>query len=280
VTTAILSFDVDAEAPILVEGRRHAENAGLMSHQAYGPRVGVPRILALLADHDLPATFFVPGMTADRYPETVERILEAGHEVGHHSYAHFSPFDQDEQAERADFEHALAALERRGVRPEGFRCPSWEPSWRTPSLVAEYGLAYDSSLMDDDRPYLLETDRGELVELPVHWSLDDWEQYVYLPRPPFKSSIESPSKVLELWTAELDAMRRDGGLFVLTCHPFLSGRPHRVEVLRRLIEHALTAGEVEFLSGREAARRARADDGLPRRRLEPVVVDEQIYPEP
>jgi peptidoglycan-N-acetylglucosamine deacetylase len=279
VTTAVLSFDVDAEAPILVEGRRHAENAGLMSHQAYGPRVGVPRILALLADHDLPATFFVPGLTADRYPETVERILEAGHEVGHHSYAHFSPFDQDEQAERADFEQALAALERRGVRPEGFRCPSWEPSWRTPSLVAEYGLAYDSSLMDDDRPYLLETDRGELVELPVHWSLDDWEQYVYLPRPPFKSSIESPSKVLELWIAELDAMRRDGGLFVLTCHPFLSGRPHRVEVLRRLIEHALAAGDVEFLSGREAARRALADDGLPRRRLEPVVVDEAIYRE-
>jgi peptidoglycan/xylan/chitin deacetylase (PgdA/CDA1 family) len=133
--------------------------------------------------------------------------------------------------------------------------------------------------MDDDRPYLLETDRGELVELPVHWSLDDWEQYVYLPRPPFKSSIESPSKVLELWIAELDAMRRDGGLFVLTCHPFLSGRPHRVEVLRRLIEHALAAGDVEFLSGREAARRARADDGLPRRRVEPVVVDEAIYRE-
>jgi peptidoglycan/xylan/chitin deacetylase (PgdA/CDA1 family) len=277
---AILSFDVDAESPILVEGRRYADNAGLMSHQAYGPRVGVPRILAMLAEHDVPATFFVPGLTADRYPETVERILEAGHEIGHHSYAHFSPFDQDEQAERADFERALAALDRRGVQPEGFRCPSWEPAWRTPALVAEYGLSYDSSLMDDDRPYLLETDRGELVELPVHWSLDDWEQYVYMPRPPFKSAIESPSKVLELWTAELDAMRREGGLFILTCHPFLSGRPHRVEVLRRLIEHALQAGDVEFVSCREATRRARADGGLPCRRLEPVVVDVEIYRDP
>jgi len=275
---AILSFDVDAETPILVEGRRHADNAGLMSHQAYGPRVGVPRILALLAEYHLPATFFVPGLTADRYAETVERILDAGHEVGHHSYAHFSPFDQDEQAERADFERALAALERRGVRPEGFRCPSWEPSWRTPAIVAEYGLAYDSSLMDDDRPYLLETDRGDLVELPVHWSLDDWEQYVYLPRPQFRSSIEAPSKVLELWTAELDAMRRSGSMFVLTCHPFLSGRPHRVEVLRRLIEHALHAGDVEFATCREAARRARTDDALPRRRLVRVVADEQVYP--
>jgi peptidoglycan-N-acetylglucosamine deacetylase len=279
VTLAVLSFDVDAEAPILVEGRQHAANAGVMSHQAYGPLVGVPRILALLAEYGLPATFFVPGLTADRYPETVERILAAGHEVGHHSYAHFSPVDQTAGEERADFERGLSALERHGVRPEGFRCPSWEPTWRTPALVAEHGLAYDSSLMDDDRPYLLETGAGMLIELPVHWSLDDWEQYAYLPRPPFRGPIESPAKVLDLWTSELDAMRRHGGAFVLTCHPFLSGRPHRVEVLRALIEHALAARDVEFVEAREAARRARADDGLRRRRLEPVVVDEEIYPD-
>jgi peptidoglycan/xylan/chitin deacetylase (PgdA/CDA1 family) len=279
VIQAILSFDVDAETPILVEGRRYADNAGVMSHQAYGPQVAVPRILDLLAEYSLPATFFVPGLTAERYPHGVERILEAGHEVGHHSYAHFSPFDQNEAEERADFERALATLDRFGVRPEGFRCPSWEPTWRTPALVAEYGLAYDSSLMDDDRPYLLETPSGDLVELPVHWSLDDWEQYAYLPRPPFKSPIESPQKVLDLWTSELDAMRRYGCLFVLTCHPFLSGRPHRVEVLRALIEHALEAGDVEFVEAREAARRSRLDPSTPRRTLAPVVVEPGLYPE-
>jgi peptidoglycan/xylan/chitin deacetylase (PgdA/CDA1 family) len=276
---AILSFDVDAETPILVEGRRYAENAGVMSHQAYGPLVAVPRIIELLAEYRLPATFFVPGLTAERYPQAVEAILAAGHEVGHHSYAHFSPFDQDEAAERADFERALAVLDRFGVRPDGFRCPSWEPQWRTPALVAEYGLAYDSSLMDADTPYLLQTTAGDIVELPVHWSLDDWEQYAYLPRPPFKSAIEAPQKVLDLWTSELDAMRRYGCLFVLTCHPFLSGRPHRVEVLRRLIERALGTKDVEFVEAREAARRARNDDGLPRRRLEPVLVDESVYPD-
>ena len=275
---AILSFDVDAESPILAEGRRYAENAGVMSHQAYGPLVGVPRILDLLQEYGLPATFFVPGVTAERYPDAVEQILAAGHEVAHHSYAHVSPFDQDEAAERSDFERALESLARFGVEPKGFRCPSWEPTWRTPALVAEYGLAYDSSLMDADAPYLLETSSGDIVELPVHWALDDWEQYAYLPRPPFKSPIESPQKVLDLWISELDAMRRYGCLFVLTCHPFLSGRPHRVEVLRRLIEHALETKDVEFVEAREAARRARNDDGLPRRRLEPVVVDENVYP--
>jgi peptidoglycan-N-acetylglucosamine deacetylase len=271
---ACLTFDVDAEAPILAESGLYVQNLGVMSHQAYGPLVGVPRILELLREYSLPATFFVPGWTADRYPQTVEAILAAGHEVGHHSYAHHSPFAQTEAEERADFERALEALRRAGAEPVGFRCPSWEPSWRTPRIVAEHGLRYDSSLMDSDKPYVLDTGAGEIVELPVHWALDDWEQYAYIPDPPFRSAIESPAKVLDLWLSELDAMRKHDCFFVLTCHPFLSGRPHRVEVLRRVIEHALEAGDVEFLACRDAAGR----DWPDRRRLEPFTVDEATYP--
>ena len=137
---AVLSFDVDAESPILAEGRRYAAHAMVMTHQAYGPLVGVPRLLELLADYGLPATFFVPGLTAERYPRTVELIVEAGHEVGHHSYSHRSPVDLTADEERADFERALAALERVGVKPSGHRAAMWEASWRTPGLVAEYGL--------------------------------------------------------------------------------------------------------------------------------------------
>jgi peptidoglycan-N-acetylglucosamine deacetylase len=272
---ACLTFDVDAEAPILAESGRYARNLGVMSHQAYGPLVGVPRILDLLREYSLPATFFVPGWTADRYPQTVEAILAAGHEVGHHSYAHFSPFAQTEAEERADFERALASLRAVGAEPVGFRCPSWEPGWRTPALVAEHGLQYDSSLMDSDKPYVLETGSGEIVELPVHWALDDWEQYAYIPDPPFRSAIESPQKVLDLWLSELDAMRRHDCLFVLTCHPFLSGRPHRVEVLRTLIEHAVAAGDVEFKACHEVA----AMNWPDRRSLVPVEVDPLVYPD-
>jgi peptidoglycan/xylan/chitin deacetylase (PgdA/CDA1 family) len=275
---ACLTFDVDAEAPILVESGLYARNAGVMSHQAYGPLVGVPRILDLLREYSLPATFFVPGLTADRHPGAVEKILEAGHEVGHHSYAHYSPVDQTLEDERGDFERALEALERRGVKPDGFRCPSWEPRAATLSLVAEHGLTYDSSLMDADRAYVLDTDAGEVVELPVHWSLDDWEQYAFLPRPNLGSSIESPRKVLELWISELDAMRRHNCLFVLTCHPFLSGRPHRIEVLRRLIEHALETGDVDFLEARQVARRALLAKATPHRRLETIELEPGLYP--
>jgi peptidoglycan/xylan/chitin deacetylase (PgdA/CDA1 family) len=276
---ACLTFDVDAEAPILAESGLYARNAGVMSHQAYGPLVGVPRILDLLREYDLHATFFVPGWTADRYPQTVDQILSGGHEIGHHSYAHFSPFAQTESEERADFGRALETLRRLGADVEGFRCPSWEPGWRTPQIVAEAGLAYDSSLMDSDKPYVLDTGAGEIVELPVHWSLDDWEQYAYIPDPPFRSAIESPQKVLDLWLSELDAMRRYGCLYVLTCHPFLSGRPHRVEVLRRVVEHALGSGDVRFSTCRDVARRTREDGSADRRTLTPVVVEPGLYPE-
>jgi peptidoglycan-N-acetylglucosamine deacetylase len=275
---AVLSFDVDAESPILAQGRRYAAHAMVMTHQAYGPLVGVPRLLELLADYGLPATFFVPGLTAERYPQTVERIVEAGHEVGHHSYSHRSPVDLGEDEERVDFERALAALERLGVKPAGHRAALWEASWQTPRLVAEHGLSYDSSLMDSDRPYRLRVGDTTIAELPPHWSLDDWEQYAYLPRPDIGSVIESPAKVLELWRAELDAMRRHGCLFMLTCHPFLSGRPSRVEALRALIEHALDAGDVEFATGAAVAERALGDASLAERDLVPVEVDPETYP--
>jgi peptidoglycan/xylan/chitin deacetylase (PgdA/CDA1 family) len=276
---ACLSFDVDAESPILAAGREHALNLGVISHQRYGPHVGLPRILDLLAEYELPATFFVPGMTADRHPEAVGQILAAGHEVGHHSYAHVAPIDQTEAEERRDFERALAALARLVVEPQGYRCPGWEPAFRTPALLAEYGMTYDSSLFDDDRPYVLETGAGDLVELPVSWELDDWEQYAYLPRPPLGVNIESPAKVLDLWRGELDAMARHGCLFMLTNHPFLSGRPGRVETLRKLIEHALGRGDVAFATAGQVAARAREDPNLTTRPLRPVEVDAAIYPD-
>ena len=191
---AVLSFDVDAESAILPHARRFADHAMVMTHQAYGPRVGVPRILALLADYDLPATFFVPGLTADRYPETVERILEAGHEVGHHSYSHRSPTALTPDEERADFERALAALERPRRAPGGPPGGDVGRDLADPGARRRVRLAYDSCLMDDDTPYRLDTGAGAIAELPPHWSLDDWEQYAFLPDPHIGSVIESPGE--------------------------------------------------------------------------------------
>ena len=275
---ACLTFDVDAETPILDESGLYARNAGVMSHQAYGPLVGVPRILELLREDSLPATFFVPGWTADRYPQTIEAILADAHEVAHHSYAHASPFAQTEVEERAVFVRALETLRRAGAEVEGFRAPNWEPGWRTPAIVAEHGLAYDSSLMDSDKPYVLDTGAGEIVELPVHWALDDWEQYAYIPDPPFRSAIESPAKVLDLWGGELEALADEGGLMMHTSHPFLSGRPSRVVTLQRVVERARELGGVWIAPAGEIAAHARTAIAAADARPVPIVqLEEDVY---
>ncbi|MGH2466374.1 MAG: polysaccharide deacetylase family protein, partial [Candidatus Limnocylindrales bacterium] len=83
---ASVSFDLDAEAAVLASAPEAGGRLGVMSHQAYGPRTGLPRLLRLLVERDLTATFFVPGYTAERWPDAVRAIRDAGHEIGHHGY--------------------------------------------------------------------------------------------------------------------------------------------------------------------------------------------------
>jgi peptidoglycan/xylan/chitin deacetylase (PgdA/CDA1 family) len=76
-----------------------------MSHQAYGPRAGLPRLLRIFARHEARATFFAPGFTAEVHPDAVRGVVDAGHEVGHHGYAHeivpdLSPADEKAVLER------------------------------------------------------------------------------------------------------------------------------------------------------------------------------------
>jgi peptidoglycan/xylan/chitin deacetylase (PgdA/CDA1 family) len=241
---ACLTFDVDAEAAVLTADISSMDRMSPMSHQSYGPLVGVPRILALLARYDLRATFFVPGYSAHRYPAVVRAVAEAGHEIAHHSYFHENTIGMDAKTEAAMIDLGLKALwDVAGVRPAGYRAPMWELNYHTPGLLAERGFTYDSSLMDSDHPYALAAGEAAgspvLAEVPVSWGLDDWEQYAFLPGLIGSGVIESPAKALELWTLELEALYQLGAVFVLCCHPFLSGRPSRAAALGQLIERML-----------------------------------------
>lgn len=237
---AAFTFDVDAESCVLAHDPSAATRMSLMSHQSYGPRVAVPRLLRLLARQNVRATFFVPGFTADCYPDTVRAILDGGHEIGHHGYLHEPMQCIDAATEARYLDRGLDALERAaGIRPVGYRAPWWETNWHTPALLAERGFLYDSSLLDGDKPYrfAVAPDSTEtLIEIPVDWALDDWEQYAFYPGVTGSGVIESPAKVLEMWTLEAEAHHLEGGCFVLTNHPFISGRPSKAVALERLIE--------------------------------------------
>jgi peptidoglycan/xylan/chitin deacetylase (PgdA/CDA1 family) len=236
---ACFTFDVDAESAILSAEPASADRRSVMSHQAYGPRTGVPRLLGVLERTGIKGTFFVPGYTAERWPDAIRGIRDAGHEIAHHGYLHESVAGLAPEAEEGVLLRGLAALDAvAGVRPTGWRAPMWESSWSSAGLLKAHGFRYDSSLMDRDEPYLLATAAGPLVELPIHWSLDDWEAYVYLPDLSGSGVISSPADVLARWSLELEAMVDAGGLFNLTNHPFASGRPSRAAALEALIRLA------------------------------------------
>jgi peptidoglycan/xylan/chitin deacetylase (PgdA/CDA1 family) len=293
---ACLTFDMDAEAAILTADISSVDRMTPMSHQSYGPLVGVPRILSLLARHDLRATFFVPGYSAHRYPQVVRAIAGAGHEIAHHSYFHENTIGMDAKTEGDMLDLGLRALwDVAGVRPEGYRAPMWELNYHTPGLLAERGFAYDSSLMDSDHPYLLAVEArpdapapngpapdapapgvATLAEVPVSWGLDDWEQYAFLPGLTGSGLIESPAKALEMWTLELAAMHKIGAAFVLTCHPFLSGRPSRAHALELLIERMKDLPGLWITTVAEVARHT-ASLNLPARHCPPPVIPQDAY---
>jgi peptidoglycan/xylan/chitin deacetylase (PgdA/CDA1 family) len=248
---AMLCFDVDGETTALREDPALSKRRTLMSQCEYGPRVGVPRLLGLLDHLDVPATFFIPGYIVEQHPRMVEAIVARGHEVGLHGYMHEKLAYLSETEEEEILVRCIDILQgHTGSRPVGFRAPWFEINPWTPVLLARHGIGYCASAMGDDVPYF--HDNG-LVEIPGQWLLEDWEQFAFNADPAWGFVPENCSKVFDLWWREFEAMYDFGCCFVLTLHPWLSGRPSRVRLLEEIVRSIQEKGDVWFARGREIA---------------------------
>ncbi|MFJ6415642.1 polysaccharide deacetylase [Paeniglutamicibacter sp. NPDC091659] len=236
---ASITFDFDAEEVWIGENPANAYRPGVLSQGAYGPRVGVPLILDLLARHELQATFFICGKDALRHPESVRSILAAGHEVAHHGHSHTNPTMLHPAAERAELYDGLAVLRALGAEVVGYRSPSWEFTDQTLDLLEEAGFAYSSNLLNDIRPYRHAT--HDLVEVPVSWILDDAPHF-WFANDTWEKTIRSTREVLEVWQPEIDGIAALGGHVMLTFHPMISGRPSRLAMLESIIVGLKNAG--------------------------------------
>ncbi len=228
----------------------------MLSIGQYGPKVGVHRILKLLDEEAISATFFIPGWVVDKYPAAVEAIVKAGHEVAHHGYTHQPPATFSSRAEEeAGLVKGIESIVRAtGKMPTGYRSPSWDFSPHTLSLLEQHGFTYSSNMMDDDAPYLHKIDGRptNLVELPIQWMNDDAPFFMF--RPPNPRPIQPASHPFEIWTEELQVLYHERGkVFVLTMHPQIIGRPSRVQMLKKFIAFARTLGNVEFRRCHEVA---------------------------
>jgi len=224
-----ITVDVDGETGLPDGGRAYERRLSSRSERLYGLRRGLPRVLAALGDGGLRATFYVRGVVARRHPDEVRGIVTAGHELGHHGHTHRRPDRLSAREQRSELEEGLAALAPLAGAPvRGYRAPGWELTPATLAALGELGFAYDSSLMGDDRPYRVAAGAAELVELPVHWTLDD--------APYFGAAATDPAGLVAVWEAELERARVERRHLTFTLHPEILGRPHRIGALQRLVE--------------------------------------------
>lgn len=257
--TVALTFDHDGIASEI----RRGDGPTVISRGEFGPRVGVGRILELLDREGIASTWFVPGHTVETFPVSVAAVVQAGHELACHGWLHEDLASLSADGQRAVLERSLEALTRAqaGIRPVGFRAPYWSLGSETLAIVESLGFAYDSSLMDDDS-HLHRVrhgdihdgaagvsrlgQEGELVEVPISWTLDDWPHFE--PSTGAVGPMSAPSKVLEIWLEELRFAwaADDGGVLTITMHPEAIGRGSRIRMLERFIAEAKTLDGVAF----------------------------------
>lgn len=249
-SAAILTFDLDAEEVWIADDAANAHRPSVLSQGTYGAVTGLPLILEILADASAPATFFVPGRVAERYPDQVRSIVAAGHEVAHHGYTHTPPGRLSEAEQKDEITKGAAALAALGVTARGYRAPSCETTDATLGLLAEGDFAYASNMMDRVHPYRHETG---LIELPWSWILDDAVYFWFDGTISWTKQISTNAHVRSVWTDEFEGIHDLGGLFVLTMHPQIIGRPGRLRLLRQMIELLQNTHGCWLASAREIA---------------------------
>lgn len=250
----LLSFDADDET---IELRFGGKSINVLSDLQYG-RVGLKRVTALIDRHEIPATFFVPGISFELDPEKVAIISASGrHEVAAHGWIHENPASLTRAQEKTALERSIQTIEKFvGYRPVGYRAPSWNFSEHTVDILSELGFLYDSSLMSDDTPFeILRNGKPTgIVELPVSWVPDD-ASYL-LPR---SAGAMSPRDFLTILKDDFDVAYREGTMFLLTMHPDIIGRRSSIVVLEDLIDHIKSKPDIWFATHRQVAEYVRKE---------------------
>ena len=272
-----LSFDFDAIS--IWVGPRGTRSPNLISRGEFGALVGAQRMLDLLADEDIPSTWFIPGHTIDSFPDICRAVAAAGHEVGYHGYCHEGPSSKRAfEEERGILLRSIECIERiSGMPPVGHRLPGGNLGERWTKLLLENGIRYDSSMAPHDfapvyhrlgdvprtdGPYEF-GEAVDLVILPFDWNMDDAPYFSYEPgsgRP----GLRSPAEVLQIWKDEFDYLyqRIGEGVYVLTMHPQTTGKGSRMLMLERLIAYIKQHAGVQFKTLASVAEEFRASNPL------------------
>jgi peptidoglycan/xylan/chitin deacetylase (PgdA/CDA1 family) len=243
----MLSFDFQGGEDVRPD-RNGRINHEQWTQAEYGPQTGIWRILRILEETGVKATFLTCGGIAERYPEQVKAIVQNGHEIAGHGYHHEVARDLTLEQEREVIEKTTAMIEKRtGKRPVGWR--SCTQSSNSLELLMEKGYLWNSNSFSFDLPFLWENKGSMLVELPRQ-PFGDGRAYGH-------NDSGNANDALVIWKGMFDEFYEESKLGPTFCpfqfHPFISSRPGRARALKEMIQYMRKHDGVWFARGSEVA---------------------------
>ena len=229
--------------------KKPIRNLGNESNYQYGIKAGAPRILKLLRDHQISATFTAAALSLERAPSLAKAIIADGHEVCCHGHRWIHQFQMDEPSERQFIQDAVASIERTtGTRPAGW-LSRYLVSPNTRRLLIDAGFDYHMDDYSDDLPFWAEEDGRPIVIMPYAVDTNDmklWTAPAYTPADWLQYAIDS-----------FDWLYREGGeepkMMSIGLHLRVIGRPGRIGYLEKFIQHVQTRSQVWIATRKDIA---------------------------
>ncbi|KAK4186941.1 hypothetical protein QBC35DRAFT_499910 [Podospora australis] len=209
----------------------------------------LPRMLSMLAEHCIKATYFTESWSLDVYPDAVKSLLQAGHEVAWHGFQHEFWSSLDEEQEKQNFAKSMqAASKYEGVRYQGFRPPGGKINDRTWGLLKKHGLEYVSPLGE------LGLGKEGVAVLPFEWRAVDafWymDKFSGIRREHGeREKIEEPEKEFKKCLLDkLEEVKREGGFLSVLFHPFLQTSEEKFAVLKEVLDRIAAEQEEVWIA--------------------------------
>ena len=208
-----------------------------ISWASYGYKKGIYRLLDAFAKHGIHSSVMINGVIAERAPEAVRAVAQAGHEILSHSYAmDVIPVLLDEAAERANIQRCQDLLQNASGKPvRGWLSPRGTPSANTARLLAEAGFLWYGDVFDDDLPYVQTIGGHRIVAIPLGTDVNDM---------PFMKYGAPPRQMLEAFIQNLEVAQDHGQTCVIdvTNHAHIFGRPRGAYFYAQIMAEAVKSG--------------------------------------
>jgi peptidoglycan/xylan/chitin deacetylase (PgdA/CDA1 family) len=197
----------------------------------YGMRVGFWRLVQALDRFGIKATLAINGSVCRSYPRVARAALEAGWEFMGHGYVQ-RPMHHVEDQKKAIRDTIDAIKSFTGKAPRGWESPGLTETYDTIDWLAEAGIEYVADWVLDDQPCTIRTATKPMVSIPYTVEMNDIAMMVLQNHP----SSEWLRRGLDQFERLYAEGEKSARVMAISVHPYITGVPHRIGYLEKLVE--------------------------------------------